>query len=237
MSKRFAPRRRDNLHRPRRSLLAVRLGTKTANRSSTGSSELRPEQVECAFAAAKRQPAWLVQDPANLAAHMPRRSGACLAVDDLDYSDHAAQFVIARQLDPMAAFDRSQEAFVQICLARRGMNEQRTAMAREPGAVLHVLVAVDDEPRPGLAHGERGQLRQGTAPSRLANAVTSTLHLANLAIPHTLNTFCTSSPKWLMTFTQMRPSFGLGNGREMVAFSSAHAVSSISALSARLSAS
>ena len=30
----------------------------------------------------------------------------------------------------------------------------------------------------------------------------------------TPNTFITSSPKWLMTFTAMRP-FGLANGREV----------------------
>jgi hypothetical protein len=40
-----------------------------------------------------------------------------------------------------------------------------------------------------------------------------------------------------MTLPQMRPCFGLANGREIVEFSSAYAVSSISALSARLSAS
>jgi hypothetical protein len=37
-----------------------------------------------------------------------------------------------------------------------------------------------------------------------------------------------------MTLTQMRPPAGLGNGREMVEFISLHAVSSISALRARL---
>jgi hypothetical protein len=33
--------------------------------------------------------------------------------------------------------------------------------------------------------------------------------------------FCTSSPKWLMTLTQMLRRFGFGNGREVVEFNSA----------------
>lgn len=52
---------------------------------------------------------------------------------------------------------------------------------------------------------------------------------------YTTNTFCTSSPKWLITFTQTRPALRFGKGREMVEFISSHAVSSIS-LSARVSA-
>jgi hypothetical protein len=32
---------------------------------------------------------------------------------------------------------------------------------------------------------------------------------------HTPNTFITSSPKWLMTFTAIRPVSGRGKGREM----------------------
>jgi hypothetical protein len=31
----------------------------------------------------------------------------------------------------------------------------------------------------------------------------------------TLNTFITSSPKWLMTLTAIRPDFGLPNSREV----------------------
>ncbi len=49
--------------------------------------------------------------------------------------------------------------------------------------------------------------------------------------PATRNTFITSSPRWLITFTAMRPLFGLGNGREVSLLSVAQASASISALS------
>src|SRR5229473_5133720 len=45
------------------------------------------------------------------------------------------------------------------------------------------------------------------------------------------NTFITSSPRWLMTFTAIRPDFGLGNGREVSLCSASHASLSISAFS------
>ena len=44
-------------------------------------------------------------------------------------------------------------------------------------------------------------------------------------------TFITSSPRWLITFTAIRPDFGLSNGRDVSLFSDAQASSSISALS------
>ena len=47
----------------------------------------------------------------------------------------------------------------------------------------------------------------------------------------TVMTFMASSPKWLITFTEMRPDCGLGKGRDMSLRSVAHASSSISALS------
>ena len=45
-----------------------------------------------------------------------------------------------------------------------------------------------------------------------------------------LNTFITSSPRWLMTFTAMRPDLGFGKAREVSLFSVAQASSLISAL-------
>jgi hypothetical protein len=45
----------------------------------------------------------------------------------------------------------------------------------------------------------------------------------------TENTFITSSPRWLMTLTAMRPDLGLGNGREVSLWRLAQASSSISA--------
>ena len=39
--------------------------------------------------------------------------------------------------------------------------------------------------------------------------------MRNSISPDTWNTFITSSPRWLMTFTAMRPDFGLSNGREV----------------------
>ena len=50
------------------------------------------------------------------------------------------------------------------------------------------------------------------------------------------NTFMTSSPRWLITLTAMRPVFGTGNGRETALLSVAHTSASISALSVVLSA-
>ncbi len=50
------------------------------------------------------------------------------------------------------------------------------------------------------------------------------------------NTFMTSSPRWLMTLTAMRPDLGLGNGREVSLLRLAQASSSISALSVVFSA-
>ena len=46
----------------------------------------------------------------------------------------------------------------------------------------------------------------------------------------TRNTFITSSPRWLITFTAMRPDSGLGKGREVSLLRVAQASSSISAL-------
>jgi hypothetical protein len=52
----------------------------------------------------------------------------------------------------------------------------------------------------------------------------------------TENTFITSSPRWLMTLTAMRPEAGLGNGRDVSLLRLAQASSSISALSVVFSA-
>ena len=51
-----------------------------------------------------------------------------------------------------------------------------------------------------------------------------------------MNTFITSSPRWLITFTAIRPDFGLSNGRDVSLLSVAQASSLISALSVVLSA-
>src|SRR5436305_3323485 len=48
---------------------------------------------------------------------------------------------------------------------------------------------------------------------------------------HVRNTFITSSPKWLITFTAMRPLTGFANGREIALWSVDQASSLISALS------
>lgn len=53
---------------------------------------------------------------------------------------------------------------------------------------------------------------------------------------HTLNTFITSSPRWLITFTAIRPDFGFSNGREVSLFSVAQASGSISAFKVVFSA-
>ena len=48
---------------------------------------------------------------------------------------------------------------------------------------------------------------------------------------YTRNTFMTSSPRWLMTFTAMRPDLGFAKGREMDLRSDSQASGTISALS------
>ncbi len=53
---------------------------------------------------------------------------------------------------------------------------------------------------------------------------------------HTLNTFITSSPRWLITFTAMRPDFGPEKGREVPLWRLSQASSLISALRVVLSA-
>lgn len=61
--------------------------------------------------------------------------------------------------------------------------------------------------------------------------------ICDLISPHqTLITFITSSPKWLITFTAIRPLVGRGKGRDTSAFSDDHASSSISAFSVVFSA-
>ena len=52
----------------------------------------------------------------------------------------------------------------------------------------------------------------------------------------TANTFITSSPRWLITFTAIRPDFGFANGRDTSEFNVSHASSSISAFSVVFSA-
>ena len=47
----------------------------------------------------------------------------------------------------------------------------------------------------------------------------------------TRKTFITSSPRWFITLTAIRPDSGLSKGREVSLFSVAHASASISALS------
>ena len=54
--------------------------------------------------------------------------------------------------------------------------------------------------------------------------------VANWLERHTRDIFMTSSPRWLMTLTAIRPDSGFSNGRDVSLFSVAHASSLISAL-------
>ena len=65
--------------------------------------------------------------------------------------------------------------------------------------------------------------------------MSSPLMLYDKPFHSTLNTFSTSSPRWLMTLTAMRPDPGLGKGRDVSLWSVAHASASISALRVVLS--
>ena len=66
--------------------------------------------------------------------------------------------------------------------------------------------------------------------------VAALVDIAKLHGLPTLNTFITSSPRWLITLTAMRPDLGLSKGREVSLLSVAQASSLISALSVVLSA-
>ena len=55
-------------------------------------------------------------------------------------------------------------------------------------------------------------------------------------VSYTRNTFITSSPRWLITFTAIRPLLGLSNGREVSLCSVAQASRSISAFKVVFSA-
>jgi len=56
-----------------------------------------------------------------------------------------------------------------------------------------------------------------------------------LAENYTRNTFITSSPRWLMTFTAILPLLGLANGRLVSLWSDSQASALISAFSVVLS--
>ena len=54
--------------------------------------------------------------------------------------------------------------------------------------------------------------------ARITKSATKKLNFLNfrpMSVPYTLNTFITSSPRWLMTLTAMRPVLGGSKGREV----------------------
>ena len=105
-----------------------------------------------------------------------------------------------------------------------GLDQKRAAIPRFPATILNVLVAMDNQPRPWLANDD------------YFHAACLRLSIRAHFVYPTLNTFITSSPRWLITFTAIRPDFGLSNGRDVSLFSVAQASSLISALSVVLSA-
>ena len=78
--------------------------------------------------------------------------------------------------------------------------------------------------------------RDAGAPALGPTPVRESQSRVRLRERHTRNTFITSSPRWLMTLTAMRPEAGLRKGREVSLWRLAQASSSISARSVVLSA-
>ena len=106
-----------------------------------------------------------------------------------------------------------------------------------PGVLCGYHLALA-RPAPGLADGAflaraLGSRAAAQGLARIANGVTRSYRhgvLENLAPAgdpelhqSTRNTFITSSPRWLMTFTAMRPDSGLSKGREVSLCSVSHA--------------
>ena len=87
---------------------------------------------------------------------------------------------------------------------------------------------IDAKGRAGAIGPEEGQTK-----TTLATRIDANPGLGGIA--QTLNTFITSSPKWLMTLTAIRPFGGLSKGREVSLLSVAQASGSISAFSVVLS--
>ena len=78
---------------------------------------------------------------------------------------------------------------------------------------------------------KRGQIQSLTLAARESwSRLPDHLHAAR-AFSYTRNTFITSSPRWLITFTAMRPDCGLVKGRDVSLCSVAQASSLISAFS------
>ena len=66
--------------------------------------------------------------------------------------------------------------------------------------------------------------------ARLSVNVSAIRNCIAMPVTPTRNTFITSSPRWLITFTAIRPVDGLGKGRDVSLWRLSHASSSISAL-------
>src|SRR6185369_15688906 len=107
---------------------------------------------------------------------------------------------------------------------RGGLNPERGRLNPERGGL---------NPERGRSKPERG----GLNPERGIFALQSRKSSGGRRRAHpTRKIFITSSPRWLMTFTAIRPEVGLAKGREVSLWSVAQASSSISALRVVLSA-
>ena len=124
---------------------------------------------------------------------------------------------------PLAVLDRRRGGDGEGHLGDDGRLEDPLRPDQGHPDVLEVEPALEDRPRDGALAEAATLLGQELERAEPDGGV----DVANHA---TLNTFITSSPRWLMTFTAMRPDLGLSKGREVSLCRVAQAASSISAL-------
>ena len=108
----------------------------------------------------------------------------------------------------------------------------------EEGTVLRLVQPMEAHPRAVGIHLEVEGCRLNRplfVPAQSSEAVREGVRDQELH-QSTRKTFMTSSPRWLITFTAMRPDSGFGKGREVSLCRDSHASSLISALSVVFSA-
>src|SRR5579863_5676 len=174
---------------------------------------------------------WFGKHPSN-GSLKPFASAGGDAIFQLHHADDTASFEVFGKFHPALPYKPSD--LFELAPGGKGgagLDQEHAAIPRPPATILDVFEAMDNQPRPRLANDDYLHARS-CGPSQ------RTAHLANSVLnghQFTRNTFITSSPRWLITFTAIRPDFGFSNGREVSLFSVAQASSLTSAFSVVLS--
>jgi hypothetical protein len=103
-------------------------------------------------------------------------------------------------------------------------------MDNPPGVAKPVTMLVDSDREMQPAIGD------AISCCGRSNRTVADIAIDNHRARYTENIFITSSPKWLIIFTAIRPLLGRGNGRDVSRYSVAQASSSISAFNVVFSA-